>query len=438
VTTFTRHRPSSPASHDVPPSSRVTRPLACIARQTDLYEPQIQREAEALVAAGFDVDVFCMRNAERPRQTVINEVRVISLPSSRRKGSRLRYAIDYVGFFGLLTVTLALRHLRRPYAVVQVNTMPDFLVFAAAVPKRLGARVVAYMHEPSPELAETLYGPSRMVRLLELIEQRALRFADHSIAVTEELKQRYVERGACPDRLTVVLNGHAPDNLLQDWTPPPDEPSRGFTLVCHGSIEERYGQDTIIEAVGLLREAIPGLRLVITGRGSGVDAMCQLIDQSDLGGLVHFEGWVSRQRLNDLLHSADVGIVAQKATPYSHLVQTNKMGDYWIFGLPVVASRLRAVSSMYDDSVIEYYEAGDARALASAILRLYADPQRRAELARNGRLAHLRHGWAVERLTYLDVYEALLGGPARSSPRSQAGSSSRPEPATANSGRAFT
>jgi glycosyltransferase involved in cell wall biosynthesis len=381
----------------------------------------IQREAEALVAAGFEVDVICMRHPERPRQTVVNGVRVISLPSSRRKGSKLRYGIDYAAFFCLLTATLACRHIRRAYAAVQVNTMPDFLVFAAFIPKLLGARVIAYMHEPSPELAETLFGPGRTVTLLERIEQRVLRFADHSITVTEELKERYVERGARPDRISVVLNGVAPETMLRDWNPSTDGRGDAFTLVCHGSIEERYGQDTLVEAVGLLRDAIPGLQLVITGRGSGVDSMRESIRRLGLEDLIRYEGWVSLERLNDILHSADVGVVAQKASPYSHLVHTNKMVDYWIFGLPVIASRLRAVSRMYDDTVIEFFEAGDARALAGAILRLHGDPERRDELAQNGRLAHLRHGWAVERRTYLSVYESLLDHPTHSTGRGFAG-----------------
>jgi glycosyltransferase involved in cell wall biosynthesis len=118
---------------------------------------------------------------------------------------------------------------------------------------------------------------------------------------------------------------------------------------------------------------------------------------------------VSNHRLNDILHSADVGVVAQKASPYSHLVQTNKMVDYWIFGLPVVASRLRAVSELYDDEVIEYFEPGDAAALAAAIRRLRNDPDRRAKLAHNGELAHRRNGWATQRAVYLGVFDAVLG-----------------------------
>jgi glycosyltransferase involved in cell wall biosynthesis len=101
------------------------------------------------------------------------------------------------------------------------------------------------------------------------------------------------------------------------------------------------------------------------------------------------------------------------------------MVDFWIFGLPVIASRLRAVSETYDETVIEYYEPGDARDLARAIKRLHDDPGRREELARNGSLAEKRHGWSVQQGKLLAVYGALL---AERSPGQLALPDARPEP----------
>jgi glycosyltransferase involved in cell wall biosynthesis len=398
-------------------SGEPARRRVAIIRQNYIYEPMVQREAEALVAAGFDVEVMCMRDAGRPHRVVVNGVTVTSLPLSQHKGSKARYAFNYGCFFALAAGTLTLRHIRRPYAVVQANSMPDFLVFAAVVPKLLGSRVIAYMHEPTPELAETLFGPGLLTRILGRIEQWSLRFADHAITVTDQLKQRYVERGAMPDRITVVLNCVDPAAMLAGWTPAPApapaQVGTEFIVVCHGSVEDRYGQDTIIEAAALLRDEMPDLRIVLTGRGSQIPELLAAIDAHGLQRVVRFEGWVSNHRLNDILHSANVGVVAQKASPYSHLVQTNKMVDYWIFGLPVIASRLRAVSELYDDDVIEYFEPADAVALAVAIRRLRDDPERRAKLAHNGELAHRRNGWAAQRPVYLGVFDEILGGYGR-------------------------
>jgi glycosyltransferase involved in cell wall biosynthesis len=392
--------------HAAKPPHRV-----CIVRQRDVYEPQIQRVAEALVGAGYDVDVLIMRHRDRPRTTVVNGVHVISLPGALGRSNKLRYAFDYASFTILAALTLAYRHARRRYSVVQLYTMPDFLVFAGLVPKLLGSRVIAYMNEPTPELFETLYGATpRFRRLLERIEQAVLRFADHAITVTDQLKERYVERGADGSRISVVLNAPDPSSDRAGWTPPAAADTGEFVVMTHGSIEDRYGQDTIIEAAALLRDELPSLRVVFTGRGSGEDAVLQLIRDRQLEDVVRFEGFVSRERLNDLLHTADAGIVAQKGSPYSHLVHTYKMVDYWIFGRPVIASRLDATAAQYGDDVIEYFEPDDAADLARAIQRLHDDPVRRRELAHNGRLAQERHGWGVQQKIYLGVYDALLKG----------------------------
>ena len=144
--------------------------------------------------------------------------------------------------------------------------------------------------------------------------------------------------------------------------------------------------------------------------------MLRAIADHGVRDVVRFEGWVSEDRLREILWSADIGIVAQKASPYSHLVHTNKMVDYWIFGLPVIASRLRAVSELYDARFIEYFEPGDAAGLAAAIRRLRQHPERLAELAENGKLAQLRNGWATQRIAYLGVFEDLLGDVISGSP----------------------
>jgi glycosyltransferase involved in cell wall biosynthesis len=219
----------------------------------------------------------------------------------------------------------------------------------------------------------------------------------------------YVERGARRERISVIRTGNA-----QRATPPMVSRNGthrdGFVVLCHGTIEERYGLDTIVEATQLLRDRIPGLRVIFTGRGGGIPELLEQIERLGLGDIITFEGWVSRARLDELLATSDAGIVAQKASPYSHLVTTNKMIDYWNFGLPTIASRLRSVSAAHDESRLEYFEPGDPAALAAAIQRLHDDPARREELSRNGRAALEHSGWDAQADLYLEVYDSLLRG----------------------------
>ena len=75
---------------------------------------------------------------------------------NRKRTGIVRYLFEYGLFFCQAAVKVSFLHFRRQYRFVQVNSMPDFLVFAATVPKLLGAKLVLDLHEPAPELFSTL------------------------------------------------------------------------------------------------------------------------------------------------------------------------------------------------------------------------------------------------------------------------------------------
>src|SRR6476619_4018442 len=88
-------------------------------------DPRVRREAEALAAAGHEVDVLCMRRAGESARERCNGVDVVRLPLQHHRGGVARYLLEYALFFLAAAGVLTWRHLRRRYDVVQVNTMPD-------------------------------------------------------------------------------------------------------------------------------------------------------------------------------------------------------------------------------------------------------------------------------------------------------------------------
>ena len=94
---------------------------------------RVRREAEALVEAGFKVDVICLRlpkisgrYPERSRE-VINNVGVYRLPIVRKRGSAIRYFVEYICLIILGAWKLTVIHLRSPFQVVHIHNMPDSL-----------------------------------------------------------------------------------------------------------------------------------------------------------------------------------------------------------------------------------------------------------------------------------------------------------------------
>jgi glycosyltransferase involved in cell wall biosynthesis len=386
----------------------------CFIRQAVYpHELSHRREVETVLRAGYETHVICLaaegETREQARTEVINGVQVHRLPLQRKKSSVARYLMDYLAFLMLAAFKVTALHLRRPFRVIQVNTMPDFLVFATLLPKLLGAKVVLVMHEPVPELWQTLRG-SPPPGLLVLVEQLALAYADAVFTVTEQLKQVYVARGAAADKISVILNTPEPEILAEASAQAMLTTSEShFTLLCHGAIEERYGHGTMLEAMVRARQRLPNLRLHILGEGSYLEEFLAKKKSLDLDDCVHYLGYVPLARMVQELRNADAGIVAQEASPYSHLVHTNKMYEYLAFGKPVIASRLNSVSAYFDSDSLAYFTPGDPEDLARVIVELAQCSERRQRLVNNSQRLYARYHWKRQQEIYLSVYRRWTG-----------------------------
>jgi glycosyltransferase involved in cell wall biosynthesis len=378
----------------------------CLIRHREFGELALRREAAALHDAGYEVHVICLGDPDHERRSVEDGIHVHRVPLRRKRGSTARYVADYVAFFTLVAGMVTALHLRYRFAVIQVTTMPDFLVFCTVVPKLLGARVIVFMKEPTPELGRIKYGSGRWPAVLERVEQAAIGYADVALTVTEQLRARYIARGADPDKIRVVLNGPGGESFPAPNGSRPAAPQE-FTLLCHGAIEERYGHDTVVRAVAIAARDVPGLRFRVTGEGTATDDVQRVAEELGVADRVDLLGWVSLPDLVGEIERADVGVVAQLSSPYSNLVHTNKMYEYILFGTPVIATRLRAVAAYFDDESLAFFEPGDPEDLARVIVELAHDPQRRRRLADRARQLYREFGWERQARLYLEVYEEV-------------------------------
>src|SRR2546423_12073747 len=105
----------------------------CLIAQSDYQvDPRVRRKAEALTAVGYSVDVLALRPADGQKSYTLNGVNVRTISLGKRRGSLARYVFEYAAFFLWAFVRVTRQMLERHYAVVDVNTLPDFLIFAPA------------------------------------------------------------------------------------------------------------------------------------------------------------------------------------------------------------------------------------------------------------------------------------------------------------------
>jgi glycosyltransferase involved in cell wall biosynthesis len=372
---------------------------------------------EALELAGHEVDVICLRRPGEQRLEKQGSVTAHRIPITTRRGGRINYVVQYGVFFAVAAVLSAVLHARRRFDVVQVNSMPDSLVFSAIVPRLLGARVLLDLHECMPEFYAVKFGVGLRhpaVRLVAWLEQAAIRFADGVITCTEQMRQAFVSRGAPPDKIEVVLNSANEDEFDPARQPSVRSAPEEFRLICHGTVERIFGIDVIVRAVALLRDELPGLRLAVVGEGSTLPEVRSLVEELGVSDRVQFSGrFVPLDDLVQAIASADAGIVALRRDIFRDLTHSNKMFDYITMRKPAIVSRTRSVEAYFDESCFQMFIPGDEHDLARAIRELHADPGLRNRLVSRAADVNQPYRWPHQRQRYQEIARALALGRAR-------------------------
>jgi glycosyltransferase involved in cell wall biosynthesis len=386
----------------------------CVVREH--YVPQdsrVTREVDALAALGHHVDVICLRNKHQPRIERHPGVTVWRLPLRHSRGRRgLRYLTEYGVFFMMAAGLVTLLHVRRRYRLIQANSLPDALVFAAAVPRLLGARVLLDLQECMPEFFATKFGVDMAhsaVRVIARVEQASIRFADLVITPTVQMREAFITRGAVPAKITVVMDGSDQEVFRPVDVAFTEDGDRPFTLISHGTVEAHYGLDTVIEAVALLRDEVPELRFEVYGDGSDLGRLRRLATKLRVEDRVWFSGgFVPIEQLVDAIARADAGVVAMRQDPFRDVTLAGKMFDFIAMGKPVVSSRTRSVEQTFDASCVELFESGNAEDLAHALLTVYRQPVRRARMAQRAAEVAAGYQWSRQREIYGSVVARLL------------------------------
>jgi glycosyltransferase involved in cell wall biosynthesis len=374
-----------------------------------LGETRVEREAQALLTEGWEVDVICLQDEGEPSIEEVDNVMVYRLPVRRSGKGFLQQLLEYFTFFFLAFGKLTSLHLKKKYQTVQLHNLPDFLVFAGMVPKLTGSRLILDLHDLMPEFFAARFNRSinsLPVRLVKLQEKLSCLFADHVITVTELWRQTLIQRGVPAHKVSVVMNVADEHIFRRTASRPLDE--HAFHLIYHGSIVYRYGIDLVIRAIHLLHKEIPDLHLTIHGKGDFLEELRAMSEQLGLNDCVHFSTqFVPTSELPRLIERAHLGVVPYRRDIFTDGILPTKMMEYVALGVPVLAAKTAAISAYFDDSMVEFFTAEDVEDLARKIKLLYNDRERLASLAKNAEKFIQQYSWANVAAGYVKLVASL-------------------------------
>jgi glycosyltransferase involved in cell wall biosynthesis len=377
-------------------------------------DARVRRKAEALVSAGYSVDVLALTPANGKKDYTVNGVNIYTMSLGKKRGSLFRYFYEYSAFFLWTLFSLIALMRKRHYAVIDINTLPDFLIFAAVPARWMGAKLCLDMHEITPEFYISKYGISEgswLVHLLRFQERISFHCADRVITISEPIEDLLVGRGLDRSKSVVVMNAVDESRFAANLgSPEAKAGSEPFAMMYHGTLTKIYGLDISIEAFHLAHQEMPGAELWILGSGTEQGLLAELAEKRGIASKVKLVGQVRSEEIPSWLNKCDAGILPIRRDVFLEYAFPNKLPEFIFMGKAVLMSRLGTIRHYFTEDALAFFEPNNPADLAKQMIRLYRDRGLCAQLAEKAKREYEPIRWNVMKERYLAMVEGLAEG----------------------------
>jgi glycosyltransferase involved in cell wall biosynthesis len=369
---------------------------------------RVMRYAETLAKRGDYVEIISLRGEDQPRTENMNGVRVVRI-QRRQRDERLKWTYFWrqLTFLIRAAILLTWHHLKRPYDLIHVHSMPDLLVFAALVPKMQNCPIILDIHDLLPDFYISKFkvsSQSLVYKMLVAEERLSVAFSDHVIIPNELWKERLLERSVHDKGLSVFINAPDPSIFHRDQRKRKDNK---FVVLYPGSLSWHQGLDIAITAVGLVRARLPNLELHICGLGREMPALTQLVQQLGLQDRVFFLQPRPIREIAKLMREADLGVVPKRSDSFGNEAFSTKILEFMATGVAVVVSNTKVDQYYFNERIVKFFRSEDAEDLAKAIILLVENVEFRRGLVNNALTFVSHNNWKSDRERYVALIEGL-------------------------------
>jgi glycosyltransferase involved in cell wall biosynthesis len=384
-------------------------------------DQRVRREAETLTENGASVHVICLRKNGEADREIHNDIAIYRVPQAhRRTVGYAPYFFRYLMFVILSTLTLTRLFIRFRYDVIHVHSIPDYLVFCAAVPKMLGARVILDLHELMPEIFATKFDASMdsgKVKVALLLERASVGFA-HCVITTSPTRRKKLQTRTKRGDMTVLMNLPKLDVYehrdLSDFMKQ-EGLEESFIILYVGGLYRERELDVVIRAVKSVEIRIPEIVFVLCGSGEEdyITSLRELTRELGLEKKVRYLGYVPQSDVLNFVEMSDVALCPYKYYPklaeVLDGVSSTKVFEYLLVPRPVIVSDIPAWRREFQDMVL-FYESGKPEGLGHAIYQMYENREVFDDMAQRAREALFeRYDPEANEQKIIKVYSHLLG-----------------------------
>ena len=388
--------------------------VCMIAYTNYLSDARVRREAETLASTKeFEVSFLVLMEGKRPATYQNNGVNIIELNMRKYMGkNKLQYLLSYLKFMLLSLFRLNKLLFSHKLDIVHVHNMPNFIVFAAILPRISGKKIILDIHDSMPETYSAKFGKETknpLFKLLCLEEILCCRFANKIICVNHVQRDELNNRSIPSNKVTISMNVPDPKWFSVTKEMKNKKSNESCNLVYHGTIVKRLGVDLAIGAVANLVKTNSSIHFYILGDGDDAEECIDLIKSLKAENFIHLnKRMIPLEDLTNFLRDMDIGVVSNRKNVATELMLPVKMLEYIALEIPVVVPRLRAIEYYFSDDMVSYFDPGNNDSLSHAILDLVEDKHKRKIHVKNAKKFLKQYGWTTHQKDLIDLYENLV------------------------------
>lgn len=375
-------------------------------------DERLRREADALINAGYEVSVLCLKYPHEPKEEIILGVKVYRLSMSSTRANKSKYIFLYTSFFIRAFFRLNLLYFKNKYDIIHVHNMPDFLVFLSIIPKMFGAKVILDLHDPSPEIFMTKFSNDRdsfLTKMLKWQEKLSIKFSHSVITTNKSFLDRFISRGCPVRKINIVMNTPQESVFNKFIGKKRAEFERNkFIVMYHGSIVERHGLDLLVRATKILADKIPDLEVIVYGDGEFVPKFLDEVKKMELENVLKYSGKVSLDEIAETIPEIDVGVIPNRINPFTQINLPVRIFEYLCMKKPVIVPRTQGIKDYFDEASIFYFDADNEVDLANVIYNIYANPVQTSIVVNKGYEAFQKYSWENQGKELIKIYKEIL------------------------------
>lgn len=354
-----------------------------------------QKEAKSL-AKRYEISVIA------PAETISNKtcegVKLFTVKKSRNK------------IFHLATMW---RVFQKSYKercdVYHCHELGSFII-GLILKKTIGSKVIYDVHEHWPSQIPHDIGISGNSRLSDLIQNIVLnvelycsKHSDALITVSDSVSERFIKIGLNP---TVIPN--VPVLSYLDDIPSHSIKNKRELVYMGGKLQASHGIKECVNALKVLKKQYSDVILTIIGN---LDFdLKKITSDEEILRSITITGVLPYDEMYERIHQGEIGLVLFKPDYYNKYIGLpNKLFDYMICGLPVIASDFPEIHKVVAKNKCGILvDPMDVEEISKAIQYLFFHQSKAKEMGNMGQIAVKKHyNWGKMEEKLFDLYEII-------------------------------